>query len=210
MGGDPITHAVQGLISAVTPVSISSLSKDIVVLIKEDHDRVRVLYDQFKMPGTNAQQKRQLAWNIIREVSLHSCKEEEVVYPALRDVLGDLTPDHLLSEHQELKELLSVLDSSDVSDPNFDGRLQDIMEVLLHHMAEEEEELLPRFAAAEGVSSDYLMQLGRLWETTKLHLPSRPHPWAPNKPPLNIIANTTAMPLDFLRDLVRFEGAPPL
>eukprot|EP00882_Tetradesmus_deserticola_P002737 GHRQ01002910.1.p1 GENE.GHRQ01002910.1~~GHRQ01002910.1.p1 ORF type:complete len:157 (+),score=51.41 GHRQ01002910.1:165-635(+) len=100
MGGDPITHAVQGLISAVTPVSISSLSKDIVVLIKEDHDRVRVLYDQFKMPGTNAQQKRQLAWNIIREVSLHSCKEEEVVYPALRDVLGDLTPDHLLSEHQ--------------------------------------------------------------------------------------------------------------
>jgi hypothetical protein len=29
----------------------------------------------------------------------------------------------------ELKELLSLLDSSDVSDPNFDGRLQDIMEV---------------------------------------------------------------------------------
>jgi uncharacterized membrane protein YqjE len=24
----------------------------------------------------------------------------QVVYPALRDVLGDLTPDHLLSEHQ--------------------------------------------------------------------------------------------------------------
>jgi hypothetical protein len=33
---------------------------------------------QYKMPGTNAQQKRLLAWNIIREVSLHSCKEEEV------------------------------------------------------------------------------------------------------------------------------------
>jgi hypothetical protein len=45
--------------------------------------------------------------------------------------------------------------------------------VLLHHMAEEEDDLLPRFAAAEGVSSDYLMQLGRLWETSKLHLPSR-------------------------------------
>jgi hypothetical protein len=38
----------------------------------------------------------------------------------------------------------------------------------------------------------------------------RPHPWAPNKPPLNIIANTTAAPIDFLRDLVRFGGAPPL
>jgi hypothetical protein len=40
-------------------------------------------------------------------------------------------------------------------------------------MAEEEEDLLPRFAAAEGVSSEYLMQLGRLWETTKLYVPSR-------------------------------------
>jgi hypothetical protein len=46
-------------------------------------------------------------------------------------------------------------------------------QVLLHHMAEEEDDLLPRFAAAEGVTSDYLMQLGRLWETSKLHLPSR-------------------------------------
>jgi hypothetical protein len=34
----------------------------------------------------------------------------------------------------ELKELLSLLDSSDVSDPNFDGRLQDIMEVRVLHM----------------------------------------------------------------------------
>jgi hypothetical protein len=38
----------------------------------------------------------------------------------------------------------------------------------------------------------------------------RPHPWAPNKPPLKIIANTSVTPIDFLRDLVRFEGAPPL
>jgi hypothetical protein len=33
---------------------------------------------QYKMPGTTAVQKRQLAWNIIREISLHSTKEEEV------------------------------------------------------------------------------------------------------------------------------------
>jgi hypothetical protein len=116
------------LLLLLRAVNISSLSKDIVLLIKEDHDRVRSLYDQvrscqsmhcmnacivgcrivntpnigticawlvsrfmlpgpiiccrlrlqYKMPGTNASQKRLLAWNIIREVSLHSCKEEEV------------------------------------------------------------------------------------------------------------------------------------
>jgi hypothetical protein len=40
-------------------------------------------------------------------------------------------------------------------------------------MKEEEDDLLPRFAAAEGVTCEYLMQLGRLFETAKLHAPSR-------------------------------------
>jgi hemerythrin superfamily protein len=210
MAPDLITHTVQTVLGAITPVRGESLSKNVVQLIKEDHDRVRSLYEQYKLPGTTASQKRMLAWAITREVSIHSAKEEEVVYPAMRDSLGDLTPDHLLSEHQQLKELLTELNNDTIADPNFDGKLQEIMEVLLHHMMEEEEVLLPRFAAAEGVASEYLMQLGRLFEQAKLHAPSRPHPWAPNKPPLNIAANASVAPLDFVRDLIRFEGAPPL
>lgn len=33
---------------------------------------------QYKMPGTTAEQKRLLAWHMIRESSVHSAKEEEV------------------------------------------------------------------------------------------------------------------------------------
>ena len=40
----------------------------------------------------------------------------------------------------------------------------------MHH---EEDELLPQFAATEGVTPDYLMQLGRLVESAKLIAPSR-------------------------------------
>ncbi|KAF8069521.1 hemerythrin-like protein [Scenedesmus sp. PABB004] len=286
-----LTHAVQTVLTKITPISGMALSKDVITLVRrtarappacaapaarrrrrprsgraagpmpppppraaqvrEDHDRVRALYEQYKLPGTQTAQKRLLAWTIIREVSIHSAKEEEVLYPALRDALGDLTPDHLLAEHQQLKELLAQLDALDPTDvsalANFDGRLQEAMQararaprqrrcccaapgargagaaapdsrraaapprpqLLLHHMREEEEELLPRFAAA-GQTSEHLMQLGRLWEASKLHAPSRPHPWAPNTPPLNIVANASVAPLDFLRDLVRFEAAPPL
>jgi hypothetical protein len=35
-------------------------------------------------------------------------------------------------------------------------------------MTHEEEELLPQFIATEGVTPDYLMQLGRVFETAKL------------------------------------------
>lgn len=47
----------------------------------------------------------------------------------MRAVLGDLAPDHLLDEHQALKEGLAHLSASNITDPNFDGNLQDIMEV---------------------------------------------------------------------------------
>lgn len=38
----------------------------------------------------------------------------------------------------------------------------------------------------------------------------RPHPWAPNKPPLNMLFSAAITPVDLVRDMVRFEGAPPL
>eukprot|EP00879_Flechtneria_rotunda_P000425 GHRR01000519.1.p1 GENE.GHRR01000519.1~~GHRR01000519.1.p1 ORF type:complete len:211 (+),score=65.02 GHRR01000519.1:169-801(+) len=210
MAPDIVTHAVQGVMKAVTPLSDWTGTKNVITTIAEDHERARDLYRQYKLPGTNAEQKQVLAWNLIREISIHAAKEEEVVYPAMRDVMGDMVSDHLLHEHQQLKEGLAELNSTRIWDPNFDGKLQDIMEVLLHHMREEEDELLPRFAASEGVTSEYLMQLSRLWEASKLHCPSRPHPWAPNKPPLNIFANASVAPIDFMRDMVRFEGAVPL
>ncbi len=38
----------------------------------------------------------------------------------------------------------------------------------------------------------------------------RPHPLAPNKPPLNIVANIGAGVVDGVLDTLRFGGAPPL
>lgn len=52
-------------------------SMSVVKLVHQDHDRVRALWAQYKLPGlgTTAQQKQLLAWEIIREVSMHAAKE---------------------------------------------------------------------------------------------------------------------------------------
>jgi hemerythrin superfamily protein len=48
-----------------------------------------------------------------------------------------------------------------------------LLQSLLDHMHHEEDELLPKFKACEGVTQEYLMQLGRLFEDSKLFAPSR-------------------------------------
>jgi hypothetical protein len=48
-----------------------------------------------------------------------------------------------------------------------------LLQSLLDHMHHEEDELLPKFTACEGVTHEYLMQLGRLFEDSKLIAPSR-------------------------------------
>lgn len=52
-----------------------------------------------------------------------------MLYPALRIKLGNDVAEHCLAEHQELKERLQELTNSSIRDPNFDGKLQEFMEV---------------------------------------------------------------------------------
>jgi hypothetical protein len=47
----------------------------------------------------------------------------------MRIKLGSKVAEHCLAEHQELKQRLAALTASSVSDPNFDGMLQEFMQV---------------------------------------------------------------------------------
>ncbi|GBF97561.1 hypothetical protein Rsub_10162 [Raphidocelis subcapitata] len=173
-------------------------------------DLARALYKQYNMPYTSASQKQMLAYAIIREVVMHSATEEVVVYPAMRKYMGE----------GDGAEDLAWLSSNRVSHPSYDGRLQDVMSLLVDHMRQEEEQLLPMFASTEGVTPETLAQLGRWYEAVKRVAPTRraggarrrgPRPSMPNKPALvNFAANGAFAPLDYALDMLRFELAPPL
>jgi hypothetical protein len=74
----PLLLAVCADWPTCTAVKGIYLSKDIIQLILEDHNRGREMYRQYMAPSTNAKQKQLLAWHMIRESSVHSYKEEEV------------------------------------------------------------------------------------------------------------------------------------
>ncbi len=57
------------------------------------------------------------------------CRMPQVLYPALRDKLGERYAEDLISDHQRLKDGFSEVNSMSARDPNFDGKLQGVMRV---------------------------------------------------------------------------------
>ncbi|KXZ54855.1 hypothetical protein GPECTOR_4g927 [Gonium pectorale] len=92
-------------------------------------------------------------------------------------------------------------------DAAFTAKLDKAMKV--RGADDEEGKFWPSFEALPGVDADLLSYLGSKFESAKAHAVTRPHPWAPNKPPLNVVANMATAPLDGLADMWRFAGNPP-
>lgn len=165
--------------------------------IRNDHRSVESMFRQIESAG-------QAEWSeidlIIRELSIHAAVEEQLVYPAIRDQLGDTPADHSLEEHQEIKELLDGLDSAGPEDGPW--LLRSLIDVVRHHVEEEENELLPRFEQA--LDEQELRNLGARFEDAKSGAPTRPHPHAPSTPPANTLTGKLAGAVDRVRD--RMEG----
>jgi hemerythrin superfamily protein len=176
---------------------------DVVSMVMADHRKVQNFYEQFN--ATNDLERKQvLAWEIIKYLSVHSAKEEMALYPTVAEKLGREAADHLLQEHQQLKEALYHLDSLKASDAEFLPQVEKSMQILMQHIKEEEETFLPKLAA--NCTAEELNKLGKDFHNAESKAPTRPHPAAPNKPPLNIAANLTAVPLDMAKDKLRFRN----
>lgn len=56
-------------------------------MIKADHENFFRLYDEFQASGV-AEHRQHLAWQLIRDLTVHSIGEEEVLYPAMSEHMG--------------------------------------------------------------------------------------------------------------------------
>ncbi|KAI8466153.1 MAG: hypothetical protein J3K34DRAFT_524758 [Monoraphidium minutum] len=198
-----------GLPRVLTPISAGLL--DLIVL---DHNRLRALYDCYVRlgPVMAPEQRQMLAWAMISCMSEHAGKEELVLYPAIRRVLGDcltvfgdIEADKCLNEHAQarglwcgvVKLLTAQLDTMVASDPSFDLALRSGMEQMLAHITEEEGDLLPRLGAALTPLS--MLELGIKFEAAK----------APNLPPFNKSSLAAARQVDTALDQARMPSVVP-
>lgn len=101
----------------------------------------------------------------------------------------------------QVKEQLKTFQSLDPSNPSFIPTLQGLMNDLSSHMREEESEDMAMLE--ETLSEHDSQSLSKAFNRTKIFVPSRAHPGAPNKPPFETAVGLLTAPFDQVADLFR-------
>ena len=151
------------------------MSKDAIVLLKEDHKQIRRLFREFEKAGDNAvATKSRLARTILEELTVHTFIENEVMYPQTRALLPDLEEDVLESyeEHHVADVLCAELAMMSPTDERFDAKMTVLIENVRHHIEEEEDEWFPK--VREGVGRSRLTEIGQRMIEVRRTAPRHP------------------------------------
>jgi len=145
-------------------------------MIRLDHSHAVALFHRYHA-DTPVGRKRALVRNACLALEIHAQLEEEIFYPALQTVtIGDAVLEKSKPEHDEMRRLIGELRERCGADAIDDGTALDdlfrqLMRVVIHHVADEETQLLPE---AERLLSDRLQKLGREMTRRRVQL-LRPH-----------------------------------
>ncbi len=151
------------------------MPKDAIVLLKEDHKQMRRLFREFQKAGDGAEAtKGRLAKQILEELTVHTYIENEAMYPETRKLLPDLEDDVLESyeEHHVADVLCAEIAMMSPSHERFDAKMTVLIEMVEHHIEEEEDEWFPK--VRDGLGRKKLQEIGvRMLELQK-HAPPSP------------------------------------
>ena len=142
---------------------------DATKLLKNDHDEVRAMFNEYEKTGDRALGKKAKIFEQIRDaLTAHAKVEEEVFYPAVKAARSEEAKDDVreaTEEHKIVKTLLAELDRMKPSDEQYDAKMKVLMESVEHHAGEEEKEMFKQ--ARKHLSRERLESLGEEMEIRK-------------------------------------------
>ena len=151
------------------------MSTDAIVLLKQDHQQIRKAFREFEKAGEGAvKAKGQLVKRIIELLTVHTYIENEVMYPRVRELLPELEDDVLESyeEHHVADVLVSELFAMKPTDERFDAKTTVLIEMVTHHIEEEESEWFPQ--VRKGLGRKALQDVGAEMEKARKKAPKKP------------------------------------
>jgi hemerythrin superfamily protein len=139
------------------PASPGGREPDAIQLLKQDHRTVEDLFEEFEQ-AKSAADKRSIAKEICMELTIHAMIEEEIFYPAVKDVVDEEIYGEAHVEHDGAKVLIAEIMASDPSDEFYDARVKVLSEMIKHHVKEEEQRdgMFAQARKGKGVDLDEL------------------------------------------------------
>jgi hemerythrin superfamily protein len=132
---------------------------DAMSLLKRQHKEVKGLFKKIEK-ASRANERRQLLDQIATALEGHTTIEEEMFYPAVRELgtkKGEEMVNEAFEEHHVVKLVLAELPKVDVEDERFEAKMTVLSELVEHHVEEEEKEM---FKLAKRIGEDELDELG--------------------------------------------------
>lgn len=133
-------------------------------LLKKQHRQVEKLFKQCEKTE-DPRQRRQIMQQIAAELKLHTKLEEELFYPAVREVrtskAGEMV-DEAYEEHHVVDLVLAELPEVDPEAERFEAKMTVLSELIEHHVEEEEDEMFPM--AEKKLGAERMKELGERME----------------------------------------------
>jgi hemerythrin superfamily protein len=124
---------------------------DVLSQLKEDHKRVKKAYRDFQKLDVedDPQTCQALVLQVLDELTVHAALEEELLYPAARAAIADVSlVDEAEVEHEGVHTLIDQLRDMGPEDDKYAARFTVLCEYVLHHVKEEEGEMFPQLETA--------------------------------------------------------------
>lgn len=144
---------------------------DAITLLKDDHKMVKELFRRFDRAkrADDLDQMQELCRRFCAELEVHSEIEETIFYPAARPSLDD---DEIIpeaeEEHHVVDVLMAELSDLEPADERYVAKATVLMELVKHHIDEEEQDLFPKMRSALGRTA--LVEMGEQMVKVKAEL----------------------------------------
>jgi hemerythrin-like domain-containing protein len=129
---------------------------DPMTILKADHREAKKMLTALADSDEGAEREEMVS-ELDQALRLHMQFEEELVYPLVKAELGAEDEEEAQVEHGLAREGLTKLTAM-VAKPGFGAAVEMLKAGILHHVEEEETELLPELKSA--LSRDDWLQLG--------------------------------------------------
>lgn len=130
-----------------------------IALLKRDHHRFRDLFDKAK--DAEGEALVAVARELCMRLEVHMTIEEELLYPALKPVIGADEVDEGIVEHDAGKKLIVEIENLDGTEELYAAKVHVLGEQTIHHIDEEDGELFADGKKAHEAGKIDLEALGK-------------------------------------------------